>query len=430
MTVAPAPAGFATAAATEESDRVRRAALRRMKAGAGALLLVAAAGYVLARRLQAGGHEWAGYLQAATEAGMVGGLADWFAVTALFRRPLGLPIPHTALIPTRKDAIGRSLADFVGANFLSAEVVGDRIRRADVAGLAGRWLATPGRAERLTAELAAVARGALGVLRDDDVQAVLEQTLKRQLDRVQVGPPIGRLLDRVVADGAHARVVDLAVEQAHRWLIANRESLTGLIGELGPSWAPKFVDRKVAARVHAELVRLAGEIAADPVHPARQAADRMLAALAADLRTDPATIARADAAVAALADRPPVRAAVRDLAGAARRTVLDLIEDPDSELRRRGVALLRDFGARLGADPALRVKLNDWTVAAATHVVTNYRHELTRTVSETVERWDAAETTRKIELQVGRDLQFIRINGTVVGSLAGLVIYALGQLLT
>jgi uncharacterized membrane-anchored protein YjiN (DUF445 family) len=428
MTVAPAPVGIT--AATAETDRIRLAALRRMKGGAAALLLVAAVGYVIARRLQANGHGWAGYLQAATEAGMVGGLADWFAVTALFRRPLGLPIPHTALIPTRKDAIGHSLAEFVGANFLSAEVVGDRIRRADVAGLAGRWLAGPGRAERLTAELAAVARGALGVLRDDDVQAVLEQTLKRQLDRVQVGPPVGRLLDRVIADRAHVRVVDLALEQAHRWLIANSESLTGLIADLGPTWAPKFVDRRVAVRVHAELVRLAGEIAADPDHPARHAADRMLGALAADLRTDPATIARADAAVAALVDRPPVRAAVRDLAGAARRTVLDLVEDPDSELRRRCVALLRDLGGRLGDDPALRAKLNDWTVAAAAHVVTNYRDEITRTVSDTVERWDPAETTRKIELQVGRDLQFIRINGTVVGALAGLLIYSLGQLVS
>jgi uncharacterized membrane-anchored protein YjiN (DUF445 family) len=428
MTAAPAPAPALAAGA--ETDRARLAALRRMKAGAAALLLLAAIGYVLARRLQAGGHPWAGYLQAATEAGMVGGLADWFAVTALFRRPLGLPIPHTALIPTRKDAIGASLADFVGANFLSAEVVGDRIRRADAAGLAGRWLAGPGRAERLTAELAAVARGALSVLRDDDVQAVLEQTLKRQLDRVQVGPPLGRLLDRVVADRAHVRVVDLAVAQAHRWLIANRDSVVGLISDLGPTWAPKFVDRRVAARVHAELVRMAGEIAADADHPARQAADRLLASLAADLRTDPATIARADAAVAALVDRPPVREAVRDLAGAARRAVLELVEDPSSELRQRCVVMLRDLGVRLGEDAGLRAKLNDWTVAAAAHVVTNYRHELTRTVSDTVERWDPAETTRKIELQVGRDLQFIRINGTVVGSMAGLLIYAVGQLVS
>lgn len=412
------------------ADRQRRAELRRMKAVAAGLLLVAAAAYLVARRWEAsGGPGWVGYLRAAAEAGMVGGLADWFAVTALFRRPLGLPIPHTALIPTRKDALGRSLGDFVGANFLSAEVVGGRIRRSDVAGLAGRWLAAPGHAERVAAELAAVVRGALGVLRDDDVQAVLEQVLAQRLRNVQSGPVLGRLLGRVVADRAHIRLVELAVDRAHRWLVANRDALVGVIADQGPPWSPRFVDRRVAGRVHGELVRITAEIAADPDHPARAAVDQLLATVAEDLCTDPATGARADAVLTALLDRPAVRAAVRDLAAATRRLVLELVDDPDSELRRRTVAGLRDLGSRLATDPQLRAKVNGWLEDAAGYVVTNHRDELTRTVTETVERWDAAETTRKIELQVGRDLQFIRINGTVVGALAGLAIHTVGQLL-
>jgi uncharacterized membrane-anchored protein YjiN (DUF445 family) len=412
------------------ADQRRRAELRRMKASAGGLLLAAAVVYVLAWRWEAhGGPAVAGYLRAAAEAGMVGGLADWFAVTALFRRPLGLPIPHTALIPTRKDALGHSLGEFVGVNFLSAEVVGDRIRRSDVAGLAGAWLAAPGRAERVSAELAAAARGALGVLRDEDVQAVLEQAVARRLRSVPVGPVLGGLLSRVLADRAHTRLVDLFVDRAHAWLLANRDQLVGVIAEAGPSWSPRFVDRRVAGRVHSELVRVTGEIAADPQHPARHAADRLLSDLAADLCADPETIARADAVVAALLGRPPVRQAFGDLATAARELVLDLVADPGSELRTRTTAALRDLGRRLATDLQLRGKVNGWLEAAASHVVTNYRGELTRTITDTVQRWDPAETTRKIELQVGRDLQYIRINGTVVGALAGLAIHTVSQLL-
>ncbi|HVQ92502.1 MAG TPA: DUF445 domain-containing protein [Mycobacteriales bacterium] len=424
------PAGLAGLAALTGADQRRRADLRKMKASATGLLLLAAVGYILARRWEnGGGPAVAGYLRAATEAGMVGGLADWFAVTALFRRPLGLPIPHTALIPTKKDALGASLGEFVGVNFLSAAVVGERIQRADVAGLAGRWLATPGRAERVTAELAVAARGALGVLRDEDVQAVLEQAVARRLRAVPVGPVAGRLLDQIVADQAHARLVDLVLAHAHDWLLANRDTLVGVIADQGPSWSPKFVDRRIATRVHAELIRVTEQVRADPDHPARQAADKLLTDLATALRTDPATMARADTLAAALLDRPPVRQALADLATAGRKLVLDLIDDPASELRTRTAAGLRALGQRLETDAALREKANGWLEAAAAHVVTNYRDELTRTITDTVARWDAAETTRKIELQVGRDLQYIRINGTVVGSLAGLAIHLVSQLL-
>ncbi|HZB49859.1 MAG TPA: DUF445 family protein, partial [Mycobacteriales bacterium] len=190
------------------ADLVRRRALVRMKTGATALLVGAAVVYALTTWL---GEDrgWVGFVRAAAEAGMVGGLADWFAVTALFRRPLGLPIPHTAIIPTRKDALGDSLSDFVGTNFLSEEVVRDRLRQADPAGRFGRWLAAPANAERVTAEVASVLRGAIGVLRDSDVQAVLEPAVRRRLAEMPVGPALGRLLGDAVTDGAHHKLVDL-----------------------------------------------------------------------------------------------------------------------------------------------------------------------------------------------------------------------------
>jgi uncharacterized membrane-anchored protein YjiN (DUF445 family) len=417
-------------AAPLPDEQIRRRDLLRMKAGATGLLVIAAVIYVIVRTVETeSSPTWLGFVRAAAEAGMVGGLADWFAVTALFRHPLRLPIPHTAIIPTRKDALGRSLGAFVGTNFLSEQVIRDRLRRVDVAGRVGEWLRDKTHAARVTTELASVVRGALGVLRDEDVQDALEHVLVQRLATMQVGPPLGATLGRIVADGAHHRAVDLVIDNVHTWLVNNRETVERVVMAQAPGWSPRFLDDRVAHRVYMELLRVAGEVQDDPRHPMRQALDTYLTRLARDLQEDPATIARAEHIKARLLDRPEVRQAVRDLLAAARRLVVELVDDPDSELRVRVTDGLVTFGGRLVDDPELRSKVNGWIEDAAVYVVTNYRDELTRTITDTVERWDAEETSRKIELQVGRDLQFIRINGTVVGALAGVTIHAIGLLL-
>ncbi len=409
------------------ADRERRRDLVRMKGRATALLLLAAAVYLLARRAEdADSPAWVGFARAAAEAGMVGGLADWFAVTALFRRPLGLPIPHTAIIPTRKDALGRSLSDFVGANFLSEQVIRDRLRQAEVTRRLGRWLAEPAHAARVTTELAAVLRGAVAVLRDEDVRAVLEPAVLRRLAELPVGPTLGRLLTEVVEAKAHYRLVDLVVTAAEDWLRANRDVVLDIVMSQAPAWSPEFLDRQVASRVHAELLRVAGEVRADQDHPMRGGLDRLLARLADDLRHDPATVARASEVVGSLVQRPEVRRAFGDVIAAGRRLLLEMVDDPDGELRTRLTAGLAELGRRLDTDDALRARVDGWVADAAGYVVTHYRDELTRTITDTVDRWDGVETARKVELQVGRDLQFIRINGTVVGALAGVVIHAVG----
>ncbi len=399
-----------------------------MKAGATALLLVAAAVYVLARR--AGGHGWVGYVEAAAEAGMVGGLADWFAVTALFRHPLGLPIPHTAIIPTRKDALGHNLSDFVGTNFLSEQVVRERLRNAEVPRRVGRWLAVPEHAARVTAELARALRGAVDVLRDEDVRAVLEPVVLRRLAALPVGPTLGRLLAQVVADKAHHRLVDLVAAAVDDWLAANREQVIDLVARQAPPWSPEFVDRAVAARVYTELTRVSAEVRAQPEHAIRQALDRLLARFAEDLSDDPATVERASGVLESLLAQPEVRRAFGDVISAGRRLLLEMVDDPDGELRARLTGALADLGRRLDTDDALRARVDAIVADAAGYVVTHYRDELTRTITDTVERWDGVETARKVELAVGRDLQFIRINGTVVGALAGVIIHAVGTLVS
>ncbi len=417
------PPGFLSPA-----DRVRRRGLVRMKVGASALLLLAAVVYVLARR--AGGHGWVGYVQAAAEAGMVGGLADWFAVTALFRHPLALPIPHTAIIPTRKDALGRNLSDFVGTTFLSEQVVRERLRNAEVPRRLGSWLAEPDHAARVTSELARALRGAVDVLRDEDLRAVLEPVVLRRLAALPVGPTLGRLLAEVVADKAHHRLVDLVAAAVDDWLLANREQVIDLVARQAPAWSPEFVDRAVATRVYAALTRVSAEVRAQPEHPIRQALDRLLARFADDLSNDPATIERASGVLESLLAQSEVRRAFGDVISAGRRVLLEMVDDPDGELRTRLTGALADLGRRLDTDEVLRARVDAIVADAAGYVVTHYRDELTRTITDTVERWDGVETARKVELAVGRDLQFIRINGTVVGALAGVIIHAVGNLVT
>jgi len=404
-----------------------------MKLVAGAFLVGAAVLYVIARLITkadgAATAGWVGYMQAAGEAGMVGGLADWFAVTALFRRPLGLPIPHTAIIPTRKDAIGQSLGEFVGINFLAEDVIRSRVRRIEPSRRVGEWLVLRSNALRVTEELAAGARAVVDLLRDEDVQAVLEQVVAARIRAFRVGPAAGRLLGQLVADGAHRGLVDLAVEGVHAWLLQNREIVTDLVARQAPSWSPRFVDERVADRVYWEAVRVAREVLDDPNHRVRLSIDRLLADLARRLEDDPATQAKADELKLRLLDHPEVRRVVADAGSTLRRIVLEAVDDPDSELRKRTTDVLIAFAARLTNEPELRDKVDSWVEDVASHVTTNYTNELTTVITDTVQRWDGVETSRKIELQVGRDLQFIRINGTVVGAVAGVAIYAVSQLL-
>ncbi|TDD10553.1 DUF445 domain-containing protein [Saccharopolyspora terrae] len=401
-----------------------------MKTVATAFLLVAAAVYFFARWQEtAGAGPWVGYVRAAAEAGMVGALADWFAVTALFRRPLGLPIPHTAIIPTRKDTIGRSLGDFVGTNFLAENVVRDKLRSAGISRRVGLWLDDADHAERVTSELATAVRGAVQVLRDDDVQAIIEHGVVRKLVDQQWGPPLGRILGQVFTDGSHHKLVDLVCDRAYDWVRDNHETVLRVVSQRAPSWSPKFVDAMLADKIYAEVLSFAWAVRTDPEHPMRQAVDRFLVEFAHDLQHDEKTMAKAEQIKHQVLEHPEVQNLVSSAWGTAKKMLLDAAEDPSSELRVRVRDGLRSLGARLHTEPELREKVDGWLEGAVTYVVSNYRDELTTLITDTVERWDAQETSRKIELQVGRDLQFIRINGTVVGALAGLAIYAISDLL-
>ncbi|MFF9058506.1 DUF445 domain-containing protein [Streptomyces sp. NPDC014882] len=412
------------------ADEERQRGVRRMKLTAAGLLVFVAVVYALAEwASHRGAGPWAGYVAAAAEAGMVGALADWFAVTALFRRPLGLPIPHTAIIPTKKDQLGVSLGEFVGENFLSGEVVRQRLRAVGIGSRLGTWLAEPEHAERVTAELATALRGALTVLRDSDVQAVVGEAITRRANAQEIAPGMGKMLEKVVADGGHRRAVDLVVGRAHDWLVLHSDSVMDAVQGGAPGWTPRFVDKRIGERVYKELLRFCAEMRDMPSHPARGALDRFLRDFAADLQSDTETRAKVERLKGEVLGRGEVQDLIASVWTAVRAMIVSAAEDERSELRLRVRAALLSLGSRMATEQKVQGKVDGWVESAAVHVVSTYRKEITLLITDTVAGWDAEHTTRKIEAHIGRDLQFIRINGTVVGSLAGLLIYTVARAL-
>ena len=417
-----------SALAVSAADDEKLRGLRRMKLVAVGALVAAAIIYVIAFVLERDGVGWAGYVRAAAEAGMVGALADWFAVTALFKRPLGLPIPHTAIIPTRKNAIGRNLGDFVGTNFLAEDVVRQRIRSLDVGLRVGRWISDYDNARRVSAEIAIGIRAGIGLLDDEQVRAAVGEFLRRRAEEFPIAEPAGNLLGEVVADQAHVPLIDLVAGSLHDWLIENRGRVVDVVERQAPGWSPKWADDMVAGKVYREAVRFAQDVRDNPHHPLRKSIDEALIQLSNDLRFDPDMQFRAEQAKLRVLDHPEVTRTLNTTGTVAKEMLLRAVDDPTSDLRVRIVDSLVSIGRNLVDNEETRARVNTWVEDAAVHVVKNNRDEITALITETVDRWDAQETSRKIEIQVGRDLQFIRLNGTLVGALAGLAIYTISHL--
>jgi len=410
------------------ADQERRRSLRVMKGVALGALIAMAVVFVIAFVLQEQ-YSWLAYVRAAAEGGMVGALADWFAVTALFRHPLGIPIPHTAIIPKRKDEIGRTLGEFIETNFLAGEVVRSKLESTATAATAGAWLRDPEHAETVAREASTMATGILEALSDDEVQDLISDLAREHLLSPEWAPTIGGWLERVVDAGAHHGAVDLGIDSISTWLHANRQSFTGLVSRRLPSWVPSVAMRLVDDTFYNEAIKFAAAIQADPEHPARHAIDRYLTRLAENLQHDPATIDRLEEAKSAVFDSPRVRELAAEAWNTAKAGLLAGLADPQSALRRRVRAALTEVGERLTTDTALQERVDHRIADAAVFLVDRYRHDIASIITDTVEKWDPAETTEKIELMVGRDLQYIRLNGTIVGALAGLAIFAIAHAL-
>ncbi len=411
-----------------EDEEQRRQDLRRMKRTATGLLVAATVVFLVTRVLEEDA-SWLGYVRATAEAAMVGAIADWFAVTALFRHPLGIPIPHTAIIPNRKDDIGRGLGTFVQQNFLTKAVVEERLAGVSLSTRLGEWLGEPGNPERVADQLGGVLRTTLDTLKDEDVQDTLETAVATRVRAIEAGPILSRALGLAVADGRHQEVLSVLLRRVGDAVRDNEDVLRSRLEAETPWWVPDRFDNRIFDRVHTGVQRFLQEVADDPEHPMRATFDERLVTLADQLARSPSMRARADQLKEELIDHPAVREWSSTMWADIKASLLAHDDDPESDLRRRLVAAVDGLGERLRTDPTLQARVDGWVASTAVEVVERSKGEVGEVIASTVARWDSTEATARIELQVGRDLQFIRINGTVVGGLAGLVIYTVGRLI-
>jgi uncharacterized membrane-anchored protein YjiN (DUF445 family) len=413
-----------------EAEAVRRADLRRHKAVATGLLVLATVIYLVCRWLEATGRDagWTGYVRAASEAGMVGALADWFAVTALFRHPLGIPIPHTAIIKEKKDQVGHALSTFVGENFLNATLITRKLSEARIPERVAGWILDDGGAERVGAEAGRLVDLVVDGIDPAEAEQVLRTLVVDRAAEPAWGPPLGRALEQLIAEGRTTRAENTVIIWLDERVRANGDAIAGMIDERTPSWAPKFIREMVGDKVRRELEAFTTEVRDDPDHEARHSLRRFLSELAQDLQHDPETITRVEGFKRDIMASAAVQALPGTVWESARSTLTDMARDPRSLLRRKIVQWVTEFAGRVRDEPELRADLERRIVGAASYLAENYAGSVTAIIGETVERWDAQEASERIELMVGKDLQFIRVNGTVVGALAGLAIYSLSEL--
>ena len=399
-----------------------------MRRRATGLLVVMTVVFVVARIAEEDGGTWVGYVRATAEAAMVGGLADWFAVTALFRHPLGIPIPHTAIIPTRKDQIGRSLGEFLQANFLSGPVVAERLLGVAPGARLAEWLGRPGSAAIVARHAADAIVAITDALDDDEVRGAIEDLVVSRLRAAPVAPLAGRLLGAVTEGGRHHELLDSLLRGFDQYLVERERRPAGPLRP-GVAVVGARVDRRPhlreAPRRPARLRRRGRR--RSPPRAARAPRRPAGRAHPPACSTTPTCIARGEAFKEELLAHPALREWTASLWTDAKQAIADQAADPDSPLRQRLESAVTAVGERLATDPALQARVDGGLARLASYVLDEYADDLDEMIQPTVERWDPGVVTGQLELLLGRDLQFIRINGTVVGGLVGLVLHAVSQ---
>ncbi len=413
-------AGISADAATTDPQR---RALRRHQALATGLLAVMTAVYVVAVAVFPEGAVWAGFVEAGAEAALIGGIADWFAVTALFRHPLGVPVPHTALIPRNKDRIGRRIGDFVAENFVEPHLLRERLRAMDPADRMGAWLADPANARAVATRTADLLPPALAALKDDRLRRRVRLALSRELRRADVGPLAGRLAASV-PDHELSLLLNRLLAFARDYVDNNHDRIEAMVAERNAWWVPRAVDRQMARGIAAGVSALLDDLGR-PGTEAREQTAAVLADLRERLRTDPDLHANLRVFKNRLARHPALQERLAGAWDAALDAVEGAATGPDSRLQAVMTEALRAFGQRLRDDPELRATVNEALEDAVAAYLVPWRREVATYMAGVVRRWEGETVADRVELAAGRDLQFIRINGTVVGALVGATLHGL-----
>jgi uncharacterized membrane-anchored protein YjiN (DUF445 family) len=370
---------------------------------------------------------WLAWVQATAVASMVGGLADWFAVTALFRRPLGLPIPHTAIVVERKDRFAETLGAFVQESFLTPEAVISRLRAAGAVDRAAAWLSDERHARDLAGRAADALSSAADLLHDADVHEVLDTLVRQRIDQVALAPLAGRALERLTQDGRHEPVLDAAFDGLSRYLRLNGVDLHRRLGVQSPWWLPGPLSSRMVQRLLDRSEHVLADMARNRQHPLREQLGAGLEKLAIQLQTDPWMRRRGEELKAEFLAQPTVRDLAAAIWSDVKKELREQAAEPGSELRGRIARGVAQTGRRLATDRGLADAAQRSLEGLVRLLLGSFEAELAGLVSGTISRWDAADTSRRLELLLGPDLQYIRINGTVVGALAGLVLHAVAS---
>ncbi|GAA1553899.1 DUF445 domain-containing protein [Brevibacterium picturae] len=409
-------------------DQERARGLRKMRALALSLLILATLIFLITHIFTENTGVW-GFVSRASEAAMIGAIADWFAVTALFRHPLGLHIPHTAIIPRKKDTLGASLSAFVAANFLHAEAVSTKIRSAEVSHRAGQWLSRSDNRDLVVDRAAGGLEYVLARIDDESVVALTKNVIIPRLVATRKTPVLAQLLRQIVLDGAHHKLVDLIVAEAYSWLSDNPQVIDEIVHNRAPSWVPDFVNEQLSNRLQREVLGWVADVRDNEYHKARQALDAWLVDLSDDLNSETPLSEKAEVIINDLLSQSGVIDSVLEIWVSLKQLLRQAIIDPNGEVRGRISELIGEFAGRLQNDSDFAAKIDDRIATTAGDLAESFGPEIASVISDTIERWDAKEAAERIELYVGRDLQYIRINGTVIGALVGLVIHTIIVLL-
>ena len=402
------------------------AAARRRATG----LLIGAVLVLVATYALTDGTGFWGYLRAASEAGVVGGVADWFAVTALFRHPLGIPIPHTAIISRGKAVFGRGLGEFMAHNFLDPDHLADRLRDLDPAARLGRWLARPTNAQVVARQASGVIAGVADALGDEQIQESIQDALDQRLRAVELTPILGGAVELAMEGGHHQALIDATLRGLARGIEENQDLLRERIRQESPWWVPDQFDLIMFEKVYDGLQRFVSDVTSDPDHEIRHHLDSRALEWAGRLKESPELRAQGEQLKAEMLDHPEFQAWAEGLWTDLKEHLLRAAGEPESELRRRLEDWTITVGNRFGNDASLRDRVNTWVVSVGRQMVRQSGGEVADLIASTVDRWDAREASQRLELLLGRDLQFIRINGTLVGALVGLLIHSIVQVAT
>ena len=412
--------------ADDELKRVRLVRMKRVATG----MLVAVAALFAVSKVYETQYPSLAWIRAFSEAAMVGGIADWFAVTALFRHPMGIPIPHTAIVASRKDRIGKALGNFVQRNFLTRDVVASKLLNMKLGERAARWLAEPEHSHRLAQHVARGLSGAINVLRDDDVQTLVDRGVVSRLRTVQAAPLVARLFEMLTDDGRHHSLLNEGLRVVAKFVDENDEMIRARVKKESPWWVPGVVENRLQDKVISSLEKTLNDVAVDPAHPLRQRYEEAVVNFVNSLRTNPDVIAKAEQIKLDLLAHPAVGEFSRSVWSDVKTRVTNYAERMASNAEAEPDQIekwLGNLGRAVLSDPELSAKVDGWVVELVTYAVEQARDEVAQLIASTVAAWDADATSRKIELQIGRDLQFIRINGTIVGGLVGVLLHAVGR---